>query len=64
MKIVLVYRPELIDDTDGDHKPFEGIEILGVANDDAGANDLIADVLDEQRAEPPTRPWHFHIDSV
>ncbi|RPJ50153.1 MAG: hypothetical protein EHM23_35655 [Acidobacteria bacterium] len=64
MKIVLVYRPELIDDTDGDVQPFEGIEILGVANTDDEAHELIQRVKDEHIAEPPTRPWHFHIDSV
>jgi hypothetical protein len=63
MKIVLVYRPELVD-TDGDHKPFEGIEILGVANTDDEANELIQNVLDEHIVEPPTTPWQFHIDSV
>jgi hypothetical protein len=65
MRIVLIYRPELCD-TDGDHKPFEGIEVLGVANDDDGAMELIQRVKDEALAEPnsPTTKWQYHIDSV
>jgi len=64
MKVVLVYRPELIDDTDGDVQPFEGIEILGVASNEDDANELIDKVRDEHMADPPAKPWSFHIDSV
>ena len=67
MKVVLVHRPELIDDTDGDVQPFEGIEILGVANNDDEANELIDKIRDEHRqnfegiTEPPADRWSFLI---
>jgi hypothetical protein len=76
MKIVLVYRPELCD-TDGDHQPFEGIEILGVANNDDEANELIERIRDEHLGEQHMaailadpnydwegKHWKYHIDTV
>jgi len=64
MKIVLVYRPELVDPEPPTKGPFEGIEILGVANNEDEANELIDRIRDEHIAEPPITSWQFHIDEV
>jgi hypothetical protein len=63
MKIVLVYRPELVDNL-AEREAFEGIEVLGVANDDDGANELIDRIRDEMLGERRDFGWKFHIDTV
>jgi hypothetical protein len=64
MKIVLVYRPELRTTAHRDDSPFEGIEIIGVANDEDQANEMIDRIRDEQIPDPPPSPWQFLIDTV
>jgi hypothetical protein len=68
MFIVLVWRPEACEDRSqfqGDVSPvlpFDGIEILGVVEDEDGVNALIDRA--QKNMEPVPGTWKFHYEEL
>lgn len=63
MKVILIHRPEA--QVSDEPTPFDGIEILGVANNDDEALELIETLKAEQLlGYAEDKNWQFHIDEV